>query len=125
MVELVTGGVCPDCSGRLDREVVPAETDLSIDYLFTTTCRRCGAFTRSSAGAAVLRHPAFVGFCHDHAIDVADRLPWTLPFLADGETTRTGEDPPRYRVRVEGGDERIDLTLDERGVVVATERTTD
>jgi len=124
MIERVTGGVCPNCSGRVDREVVPAETDLSIDYVFTTTCRRCGAFTRSSVGAVVLRHPAFVGFCHDHGIDVVDRLPWTLPLLTDDATTRTSEDPPRYRVRVEADDERLDITLDERGVVLATERTT-
>ncbi|MFC4405450.1 ArsR/SmtB family transcription factor [Haloarchaeobius iranensis] len=124
MIELVTGGVCTDCSGRLDREIVPTETELSIDYAFTTTCRRCGAFTSSSAGAAVLRHPAFVGFCHDHGIDVVDRLPWTLPLLTDGETTRTSADPPRYRVRVEADDEVLDLTLDERGVILDTERTT-
>ncbi|WP_440990748.1 ArsR/SmtB family transcription factor [Haloarchaeobius baliensis] len=123
-IELLAGGICPECSGRVDREIGEPDVDVQVEYSYETSCERCGAFTRSSAGAAVLRDQTFIAFCDAHDIDIADRLPWTLPFLTDGETVQTGEDPPRYRVRVEADDERLDLTLDERGVVVDTERTT-
>ncbi|WP_256298312.1 ArsR/SmtB family transcription factor [Haloarchaeobius salinus] len=122
-IELLVGGICHECTGRVEREIVAAPDDADIDYTFRTSCERCGAFTRSSAGVVVLRDQTFIAFCDDHGIDVADRLPWTLPFLTDGETVQTDEGPPRYRVRVEVDDERLDLILDERGVVVATERT--
>jgi hypothetical protein len=120
--ELLSAGICTLCRGRLDREVTEAAADLDLDYVYRTVCERCGYITESSASAVLLREPAFVSFCHDQGFDVRDRSPWAFPLLTESETTRTSDDPPRYRMRVDGDDETLTVTLTDEGDVLDAER---
>jgi DNA-binding transcriptional ArsR family regulator len=121
-LELVTAGVCHICSGPLERAIEAADGDGEVsDFAYWTQCERCGETTSSIPTVAVLHDPAFVSLLHDHGVDVRERLPWTIPGLLDAETRRTGEDPPQYELAVEVNDDVLEVTLDERGDVAATE----
>jgi len=120
--ELVSGGVCFECYGHLDRAIEPSETDDAPEFVYRTQCERCGFTTSSVATVALIRHPAFVSLCDDHGIDLRERVPWTIPGLVDGDTTRVGTDPDRYRVRIELDGDPLEATLDGEGVVVDATR---
>jgi DNA-binding transcriptional ArsR family regulator len=123
-LELVTAGVCHICSGPLERAIETADDDGDVsDFAYWTQCERCGETMSSILPVAVLNDPAFVSLLHDHGIDVRARLPWTIPGFIEAETNRTGEDPPRYEMAVEVNEETLEVTLDGRGDVLATERT--
>lgn len=123
--EHVTGGVCPECFGQVDRVVEAADVDdVALQYSFETVCERCGTSTMSALAAATLNHPAFVTLCHEHGIDVRERLPWQLPGIVEGDTERVQEDPERYQVRITVGDDVLVFTLDETASVLDHERST-
>lgn len=121
--ELLSGGICRECYGPIESEIVETGLEEGPDFGYRTECERCGSHTNSSAQAAILRDPGFIAFCDDHDVDVREHLPWTLSVFANGETTRTSEDPPRFRVHVETEREAFDAALDGEGDVVATERS--
>lgn len=122
-LELATAGICWECFGRMDHFVEPFDEYTDLDYAFRTICSRCGSTTTSALGITVLRHPAFVSFCHDHGLDVRELLPWQLPGLNEGDAERIAEDPDRYRVTVQIDDETLGFTLDEHGAVVDHDRS--
>jgi DNA-binding transcriptional ArsR family regulator len=121
--ELVAGGVCFECYGLLDRRIEPYESDDISDFVYRTQCERCGFTTSSTSTIALLRHPAFVSLCHDHGIDLRERLPWTIPGLVEAETTQVADEPARYDVRIELDGDVLDATLDKHGTVLAAERS--
>lgn len=123
-LDLVTEGICPECYGDVSAEIGPTEVDDDAlpTYGYRTECERCGYVTGSTVAVAMLRHPAFVAFCHDHGIALTDRLPWTLPGVVDDDTERVAEAPERYRTTFRLDDEEFAATLTAAGEVVETER---
>ncbi|WP_227132053.1 ArsR/SmtB family transcription factor [Halorubellus salinus] len=123
MFDLLAGGICTECYGRVDREIRAVPDGELVDYVYRTACERCGFVTTSAAAAAVLREPAFVSFCHDQGVDVDAHLPWTLPGMTDGGgVERVSADPPRYELRVERDDDALSMTLDGEGEVLDATR---
>jgi DNA-binding transcriptional ArsR family regulator len=120
MFDLLAGGICTECYGRVDREIREPSDGEVVDYVFRTTCERCGYVTTSAAAAAVLRDPAFVAFCEQHGVDVDEHLPWTLPGMTEGAVESAGMDPPRFELRVALDGDVLAMTLDDTGEVVDT-----
>jgi hypothetical protein len=123
-VEDAVDGVCPECYDDVET-TLPADT-LSCGARQTEDavparfdCDRCGLTFSSNAAGVVLDHPAVVAFHHDHGVDVRERSSVEVESAVERVTS---EDPPRTRVELEPGDERLALTLDDDGAVLETER---
>jgi hypothetical protein len=126
-VEDAVDGVCPECYGdvetTLPADTLPRDTQQTEDEDAVPArfdCDRCGlTFSSTNAAGVVLDHPAVVAFYHDHGVDVRERSYVEV----ESATERViSEDPPRTRVELELGDERLALTLDGDAEVLETER---
>ncbi|WP_327050919.1 winged helix-turn-helix domain-containing protein [Halomicrococcus gelatinilyticus] len=109
-------GVCPYCDGQTSGTVTryPGEP---VPILYEWTCDRCGVFLQNSAGGCVLFHPAVVGFCYQHGVDVFQRT-WEV-LVENVETAAVcSADPLRVQVAVSLEGERLELTLDDSATVV-------
>lgn len=130
-LDLVTDGICSECYGEVTGEIREIEDgdDALPTYGYHTECERCGFVTGSTVSVAVLRHPAFVAFCHDHGVELTGRLPWTLHGVVDDDTERVDDeaeavddDTERYETTFRLDDEVFVATLTASGDVVETGR---
>lgn len=133
------GGLCPRCSGLVERTVSVCE-----DHEAEGTCETCGYATPvrihwvcsvckyrggSSPAGAVISHPAVVSFYHDHGVEVGydlnefEQAKRVLKLNRAHENELVSGDPVRVAVTVRYGDDELRLTLDERMDVVAVERS--
>lgn len=127
-IEKAQRGICPYCHAPPERAVTRSESGAETEprpwtYCFVATCSECGPLFSVPVGFAVARHPAVVSFLWDHGVDARARRPWTLGLLdAAREVSEREEDPSRFRVTVEGGDEALEMTLDDEAQVLGTTR---
>lgn len=123
-------GVCPDCAGRLDTEVIDVEDDSISDAVpasFATgsECRECLRFMSIPLTHAAAYHPESVTFHWEHGVDIMGTGVWEFHrYLHDGrwssEQVRT--DPDEYRVELHREKTSLRLYLDETAAVTRTER---
>lgn len=108
-------GVCPICEG----DTAGTETRLSGDLSFVTyewMCDECGFSLQNSAGGCVLFHPAVIGFCYQHGVNVFQQT-WEI-FVENVETaTVCSKNPLRVHVVVALDGEQLQLTLDDSAAV--------
>ncbi|EJN60875.1 DUF7351 domain-containing protein [Halogranum rubrum] len=117
-------GVCPYCSGRMTTRV-ERESDHHLTHPAVSTCCDCGAEIATAVGLRLLADPDVVAFLADHGVGVDDRPFWQFDFcLDDGDVDVVAEDPFRVSVPIEQREETLRVTVDERGEVVETTRTT-
>jgi len=115
-ISRLNSGFCWLCGGhvetRLDRSFTD-EVDADGDRLGVVyTCNACGKQTGGVVGAAVLDHPAVVGFLHDQGADLRETYLWELDWLFEAHATVTDEAPVRLDLEVEYGGETLRLRLD-------------
>lgn len=123
-------GVCPDCAGALDTEVMSAENEASPDgvplsYATASECQECLRFLSLPLTHAAVFHPEAIAFYWEHGVDVLGTGLWEFHhYLDDGRWTadRTGTDPAEYRVEFRHDTSSLRLFLDESAVVTRTER---
>ena len=122
---LAKDGVCPECSGRMETTVERAGACcVGSGLTVTHRCQQCSHELCSAVGLALLDDSAVVGFHRDHGVSLSDRPYWTLPWcVSDESVTVASEEPQRFEVRVDCGDETLTATLDGDLAVVSTERT--
>jgi len=118
-VEFTVAFGCPKCYGTV--EWSPVETE-AMTHVLAARCTRCGMGLTVPVGALVVRHPAVVSLYYEHGIDVRERPIWTLDFCTDDGVTVLSEDPLRYRIDVEPGEDRLRVILDDCGEVRSVER---
>ncbi|MDY6765117.1 MAG: hypothetical protein SV377_05440, partial [Halobacteria archaeon] len=115
---LLTNAVCPLCYGPADRIVEFTTSPERSYHQFRGICTQCGHWKRGPVGVCILLHPVVVSFFQEHGIDVRTEPYWNLDFLFDDSyVERLSEDPLELKVRVEVGDSRLDVTLDDNGQV--------
>lgn len=123
-------GVCPDCAGRLDTEVIDTETvpvSETVPASFGTysecqQCRRCLSIPLSYAAAC---HPESVAFHWEHGVDIMGTGMWEWHnHLHEGRwnSERNDTEQANYRVVLQRDKTALRLYLDERAVVKRTER---
>jgi hypothetical protein len=135
------GGLCPRCSGVVERTVAVCE-----DHAPTAdvACGACGFPSRarirwvctvckyrggSSPAGAMVMHPAVVAFYHEHGVDFGSginefgRAKQALKLMRNHREELRSTDPLRLDVVIAYDGDELRLTLDERMEVVAAERS--
>ena len=121
-VTLAHRGLCPHCGGVLET-AVDTDPEWGVDYAATGRCQQCSTVYSSPLGARLLADPDVMSFLADHGEAIDERRFWEFDFYFDGDAvTVASEDPPRYRLTVSEGEERLEVTLDGDGDVVETAR---
>lgn len=129
-------GVCPTCSGPIERSL-----EICDDHASEGLCSNCGRHVRIAAqlhcvvckewirttvGSIAKYHPAVVGFCYEHGLDLQygfndlEQIDRRLE-LARSDIEPSASDPPRVEVTTELDGDEIRVTLDENLSVVAIE----
>ncbi|WP_423747257.1 hypothetical protein V5735_23875 (plasmid) [Haladaptatus sp. SPP-AMP-3] len=109
-------GVCPYCEGQTAGTVsrFPGE---SVPVSYEWSCNKCGIFLQNSAGGCVLFHPAVIGFCYQHGVDVFQHS-WEILVENVGIAAVCTEEPLRVQVGVSLEGEQLKLTLDDSATVI-------
>jgi hypothetical protein len=123
-------GVCPDCAGGLETEVIavespPAPEEMPISYATATECQDCLRFLSVPLPVFAAYHPASISFHWERGVDVLGTGVWEFNrHLHDGPWTaeRTGTDPDEYRVELQRDRATLRLFVDGSAVVTRTER---
>lgn len=120
---LAADGVCPECGGRMDTDIIE-DTDccLGVDLHVDHHCRQCGHEVCSAPGLRLLDQSTVVSYYNDHGIDLDERPYWTLPWcVSDAYHSVTSREPFRIEVRMPIGDDELVVVLDEALNVVDIE----
>ena len=121
-------GVCPDCAGRLDTDVVPADDQPRADevpasFAAVSECRDCMRVLGLPLPHVAAFHPASVSFHWEHGVDILNTGVWEFNrYLGDGRwaSERVGAD--EYRVELRHDTATLRLFLGEDAAVTRTER---
>lgn len=111
---LAKEGVCPECNGQMQTEIVQGEdccldADLRAEY----TCRQCHHSLCSTIGLALVNESPVVSFYRQHGIDLRTMPYWRLNWCVSDEcTTIESTDPWRVKVSITENDETLTLTID-------------
>lgn len=143
-IKLLIRGVCPECSGRIEKSLHICE---SHDAPPGELCPECGTSMRGGANAArvsyvcsvckhngsypawvaIFDHPEIMSFYYDHGVDTSFGLedPEECARLWDRfkkDQSLVSNDPVRIRVTVASGGNELRLVLDGDLDVIDTER---
>lgn len=128
-------GICPECTGRIETELVVCSDHDSDDSRICDACGRpTPAFIRAectACGLIQIAPPAYAVWNHEptrrrlHDADVAvERSAWARtiePLTWDCSVERGDETLLHYRIPVEDGNEPLRMTVDENLVVRSLE----
>jgi hypothetical protein len=123
-------GVCPECAGRIETEVIDAADervpdDSPVSFAVRSECRQCLRGLGLPLTHAVAYHPESVAFHWEHGVDIMGTGFWEFhQYLYDGRwvAERTDADPAEYRVELERDAASLRLYLDGSAAVDRTER---
>lgn len=121
-VELARSGVCLRCYGPMETRIETGDRAAGTTARFVAACESCGSRLNGPVGFCLLDHPEVRALYARHDRPVDDHHLWELGFTSPTAVTVLGADPPRVRVTVQVGDDRLDVALDERARVVDTRR---
>ncbi|MFA9516900.1 hypothetical protein ACERIT_06740 [Halopenitus sp. H-Gu1] len=123
-------GVCPDCAGRLETEVLdasnqPTGSAVPVDFAANSECQQCLRSMGLPLPYAAAYHPESVAFHWEHGVDILGTGFWEFhPHLIDGRWTseKVETDPEEYRVELQRETTSLRLYLDANAAVTRTER---
>lgn len=121
---LARDGVCPECSGQMETQIVRGgdcclETDLRAEY----TCEQCRHNLCSPIGLVLLDESPVVAFYRDHGLDLGTTPYWRLDWcVSDDYTTVRSTDRWRIEVSISRDGDALTVTLDEELSVAEIER---
>lgn len=119
-VRLATAGVCPACYGPMASSVAGADS-VAPERLLRFDCERCGNTLRPNTGLLVVDHRDVESFLGPEA---AGARFWTRDWcVAEDATAVVASDPWRAVVRIESGDDALDVEIDSNGSVTEARRS--
>ncbi|RQG96450.1 winged helix-turn-helix domain-containing protein [Natrarchaeobius chitinivorans] len=112
---LAADGVCPECNGRTNAEIVEGgECCLGIGLRVDNECEQCGHTLCSAVGLRLLDHSEVVSFHRERGVHLDERPYWTLPWCVSDRYTRVLErDPYRLEVRIPLAGDELHVELDD------------
>ncbi len=116
-VSLFAAGTCPECGGPVDRSLVLAGADDSVQASFA--CETCGHAASCSPTLTVLDHPSVVSLHHRRGQDLRDRPVWNV--RGEWSERVVSSEPPVVRVTTRVGGHGVALYLDDDVDVIHTE----
>lgn len=123
-------GVCPDCAGRLDTEVIDAKKEsisdpVPVSFGTRSECQQCLRFMSIPLTHAAAYHPESVAFHWEHGVDIMGTGFWELhSYLLEDQWTAEQIDtsPVEYQVELRCDGALLRLHLDGGATVTRTER---
>jgi len=123
-------GVCPDCAGRLETEVVDAEDEpvgsaVPVAFAAVSECQQCLRQLGLPLPYAAAYHPESIAFHWRRGVDILGTGFWEFHrYLNDGQwsSERAETDPVEYRVELRRETTSLRLYLDANALVTRTER---
>jgi len=121
---LAADGVCPECNGRMETEMVRDDGErLGLEVRVDHECRQCRHSLCSAVGLKLLDQSDVVTFHRDHGIDLCTTPYWDLDWcVSDRHTTVLSEEPWQVQVTIPLDDEELRVTLDDDLSVMDVER---
>lgn len=130
---MLVDGICPDCGGDADSmlsvcEDHDADGDLctacgrSFLGMYTFVCTTCRNAIIAPSWAPVNVHPALMGFYDDRGIEHRPNALESLYRAYTWTEELASADPPRVRITVEEGGDRLSAVVDEAAAVVEVTR---
>lgn len=105
-------GYCPVCSGDVTPTTIE-EHDTDVPLL-DIECDTCFLSVRVPPAALCIRHPAVVGTAYEHGIDIRNRLPPELDFIADPATYAVdSRDPIELSFTIDIAGDSLSFHVDE------------
>lgn len=123
-------GVCPDCAGRLETEVVdttvePVGSAVPVSFAAISECQQCLRRLGRPLPYAAAYHPESIAFHWEHGVDIMGTGFWEFHrHLNDGRWTseRVDTDPEEYRVELQRETTSLRMYLNANAVITRTER---
>ncbi|TKX74913.1 ArsR family transcriptional regulator [Halorubrum sp. GN11_10-6_MGM] len=118
---LAADGVCPECTGAVETELVRTPDEEGQAVAVEHTCGRCSYDLRSTVGLLLLDDADVLRFHADRGVDLSSVPFWTFDWcVSDAATTVVSEEPLRVRLTVDCAGDEIRAVVDESGTVVET-----
>ena len=111
---LAADGVCPECMGRMETDLVTDTAVPGQEVAVRHTCGRCDNRLTSAVGVNLLDTAPVLTFFADRGVDLTTEPFWTHPWtVSDVHTTVVGEEPLRVRLTLPCDGDVIRVTVDE------------
>lgn len=119
-LRLLVASVCPWCTGKVTRDVRPAETSEldptpALQYHVRHTCEHCGGRLWEPVGVHALVEPAVVHLLSEAGHSPRQRPYWEFAFaVTDDYTSVRQRDPWQFAIDVPAADHRRTVLLNEQ-----------
>ncbi|SHH52363.1 winged helix-turn-helix domain-containing protein [Halobaculum gomorrense] len=122
---LAADGVCPECMGRMETDLVADTAVPGQAVAVRHTCGRCDNRLTSAVGVNLLDTAPVLTFFAERGVDLTTEPFWTHPWtVSDVHTTVVSEEPLRVRLDLPCDGDEIRVTVDETLEVLAAETAT-
>lgn len=118
---LAADGVCPECTGPVETELLRDPDDADLEVAVEHVCQRCSYRLQSTVGVTLLDNAAVLVFHSERGVDLNTEPFWHFDWcVSDSRTTITETDPLRVRVTIPCGDDELQVLLDDSVSVIDT-----
>ncbi|ELZ39579.1 ArsR/SmtB family transcription factor [Halorubrum tebenquichense] len=119
---LAADGVCPECTGTVETDLVRTPDEEGQAVAVEHACRRCSYDLRSTVGLLLLDDPDVLRFHADRGVDLSSTPFWEFDWcVSDAATTVVSEEPLRVRLTAACAGDEMRVGVDESGRVVETD----
>ncbi|WP_122090919.1 ArsR/SmtB family transcription factor [Halalkalicoccus subterraneus] len=119
---MAADGVCPECTGTVETELVnESDENSNFDLIVEHSCQRCGYSLQSSVGVNLLDNAEVLLFHSQRGIDLSTEPFWHFEWcVSNTRTTILSDDPLQIRVDIPCAGDELRVVLDETLSVTET-----
>ncbi|WP_136688194.1 winged helix-turn-helix domain-containing protein [Halorhabdus amylolytica] len=118
---LAADGVCPECTGSVETDLVADPDEDDLDVAVEHVCERCGYRLESTVGITLLDAADVLVFFSKRGVDLNAEQFWRFDWcVSDEHTEIVDENPLRVRVTLPCEGDELRVLLDETVSVIET-----